>query len=163
MKKTPDQIVQTVHEFCGANGMDLFKGSVIPDNSSGFLTITWNEEESNDIESFLRIAKNHSVKILYISKDLYSKDEFAKLRDSFQILIQNKSTAKDLKESFRESLSRLESLDEYDSKILSVDFSYVIDNRIHTYTSNAIWIDTYDELMGDLLALEEEEEDEEED
>jgi hypothetical protein len=161
MKKTPNQVLQFVEDFAKTNGMDIFKGMIDIDPGSQFLSITWDDAGEDGIEPFLQIAKNNSIKLLYIFVDIYSKDEFAKLRDSYNILLQNKSTAKDLKDSFREALAKLESLDEYDKKALSTDFSFIIENRVHTYTATSDWIDIYDEVRADLDSMEEDEEEEE--
>ena len=160
MKKTPNQVLQFAEDFAKTNGMDIFKGLIDIDPGSQFLSISWDDGEEDGIEPFLRIAKNNSVTLLYTYVDMYSKNEFAKLRDSYNILLQNKSTARDLKDSFREALAKLESLDEYDNKALSIDFSFILENRVHTYTATSDWIDIYDEVRADLDSMEEDEEEE---
>jgi hypothetical protein len=66
MKKTPNQVLQFVEDFAKTNGMDIFKGMIDIDPGSQFLSITWDDAGEDGIEPFLQIAKNNSIKLLYI-------------------------------------------------------------------------------------------------
>lgn len=158
-----EDIATQALNFIKANNIEVYKGLLAANEQSNFITSYWDEEEDSNVESFLSIAIKNNVNLIYISKDVYRKQEFEELRELYQGMLHNKKTDKDIKLSIQDQLTKLDDLDSYDGLMKSLEISFPIGNVIHSYLITTEWNDLYNEMREELDSLDEEDDEDEDD
>ncbi len=163
MSLSLEEAAVKAENFLKANNIEIYKGLLAASDNSHFITSYWDEEEDFNVENFLGIANKFKINMVYISKDVYHKNDFEDLRDLYQGMLHNKKTDKDIKADIQQQLAKLDDLDTYDGQMKSLEISFAVGNVIHSYLITTEWNELYNYLQDELEALDEDDDDEEDD
>lgn len=153
-----EELANEIERWANENSIDIFKGYLSAIENPNYITIFWDEKRDNNVINYLTIGKNNNIKILTVYYYVYTISEFEELKDIYEELIRNKATSRETKQSSRDILKNIESLDEYDDKIYMIDIKYQIHNNIYCFNIESDWYPVYNMLSDIQEAINSEEE-----
>ncbi len=163
MSLSLEETSSKAEKYLIANNIEIYKGLLAAGDNSNFITSYWDEEEDINVENFLSIANKYKVNMIYISKDIYHKQDFIELRELYQGMLHNKKTDKDVKADIQVQLTKLDDLDSYDGQMKSLEISFPIGNVIHSYLVTTEWNELYNEMRDEMDALDEDDDEDDDD
>jgi hypothetical protein len=153
-----EELANEIERWANENSIDIFKGYLSAIENPNYITIFWDEKRDNNVINYLTIGKNNNIKILHVKYEIYSISEFEELKGIYEELIRNKASSRDVKQTSRDILKNIDSLDDYDGKIYIVDIKYQIQNNIYCFNIESDWYPVYNMLSDLQEAINSEEE-----
>jgi hypothetical protein len=153
-----EELANEIERWANENSIDIFKGLLTASENPNYITIYWDREKDDNIINYLTIGKNNNIKILHMKYEIYSISEFEELKEIYEELIRNKATTREVKQTSRDIIKNIESLDEQDGRIYIIDVKFQVHNTIYGYNIPSDWYPVYNMLSDLQEAINSEEE-----